>query len=111
MTETLEIGDRSVAPLRPRIPPEPLSPPYLVPPKQRFKGIVSSATASLDDRRLFVLLPFAMIAGLIVSLELPVEPHPLALGAGAAAIVVTLAVSLGSLAMLRLATLAAAFWA
>ena len=52
-----------------------------------------------------------MIAGLIVSLELPVEPHPIALGIGAAVLALALVLSLRSLTRLRLFTLAAALWA
>jgi competence protein ComEC len=110
MADTLEIEDvlERPQPLRPA-PPVAL-PPYLAPSRPRFKGLLASAVAALEERRLFVLLPFAMIAGLIVSLQLPFEPHPIALGVGAVAIAATLAVSLRSLPQLRLTTLFAAFW-
>ena len=111
MAETLETGDLEVA-LRPTppLPPVDLSP-YLAPPKRRFKGLVASASAALDERRLFVLLPFAMIGGLIASVELPSEPQPLALAIGAVIIAAAIALSLSSLLRIRLAVVIAAFWA
>jgi len=110
MADTLEIEDvlERPQPLRPA--PSVASPPYLAPPRPRFKGLATSVADALEERRLFVLLPFAMIAGLVVSLELPFEPHPIALGVGAAVIAATLALSLHSLPQLRFATLFAAFW-
>ena len=111
MAETLETGD-ILAPVRPPRPaPSVALPPYLAPPAPRFNGLLRSAAAALDERRLFVLMPFAMIAGLIVSVELPSAPHPVALEVGAGVIGLSLAVSHRSLAWFRLAALAAAFWA
>lgn len=111
MAETLETGDLELA-LRstPPLPPVDLSP-YLAPPKRRFKGLVASASAALDERRLFVLLPFAMIGGLIASVELPSEPQPLALAIGAVIIAAAIALSLSSLLRIQLAVVIAAFWA
>ena len=111
MAETLETEDLALAPrLRPLPPPVDLSP-YLARPKPRFKGLVASASTALDERRLFVLLPFAMIGGLIASVELPSEPHPLALAIGAVVIAAAIALSLSSLTRIRAAVLVAAFWA
>lgn len=73
-------------------------------------GLTASVAASLDERRLFILLPFAMIAGLIVSIEVPSEPHPIALAAGALVIGAVLATSMRNTVRLRLAALAAALW-
>ena len=75
------------------------------------RGLIASAATALDERRLFVLLPFATIAGLIASVELPSEPQPIALGIGAGVIALAIGLSFRSLTRLRLATLIAAFWA
>ncbi|HEX4297685.1 MAG TPA: ComEC/Rec2 family competence protein [Devosia sp.] len=72
---------------------------------------MASAAAALEQRRLFVLLPFAMIAGLIGSVSLPQDPPPIVLVSGAAVLVGALAVSLRTLVRLRLLTLAVSFWA
>ncbi len=111
MAETLETGE-ILAPVRPPRPAPTIAlPPYLAPPAPRFNGILRSAAAALDERRLFLLMPFAMIAGLIVSIELSSAPHPAALAVGAGIIGLVLAVSRRFLAWFRLAALAAAFWA
>ncbi len=110
MVDTLQTGE-ILAP--PRVaPPAPVAQPrpHVAPPKPRFKGLLTSAAEALAERRLFILLPFAMIAGLVVSVELPIAPEPWALGGGAAVIAIALALSLRSAAAIRLATLAAAFW-
>lgn len=66
--------------------------------------------AALEGRRLAILVPFAMIAGIIAAALLEQEPPPLALGGGALAAAALLALSLRHLGRLRLATLLAAFW-
>jgi hypothetical protein len=43
-------------------------------------GLQQAAAKALEHRRLFLLLPYAMIAGLIVAFELPADPQPLLLG-------------------------------
>jgi competence protein ComEC len=110
MAETLEIGgpELQTRPLRPA-PPAPLTP-LLAPPRGRFKSLADSAIVALDERRLFVLLPFAMIGGLVAGLELPLM-HPYALAAGAGALALLLASSFASLARMRVAVLLAATWA
>jgi len=109
MAETLETGD-ILAPVRPPRPaPTVALPTYLAPPAPRFNGILRSAATALDERRLFLLMPFGMIAGLIVSVELPSAPHPAALAVGAGVIGLVLAVSRRSVTRFRLAALAAAF--
>ena len=72
-------------------------------------AVAVAFTDAIAARRLFVLLPFAMIAGLTVYAQLPVEPHPWALVGTAAGIVVLLALVWRS-PILPVATLAAAFW-
>jgi len=97
--------------------------PELAPPKvplpaawqpERRGGLLAGVSAAfaraLEHRRLFLLLPYAMIAGLMVAFVLPAEPSPVLLGAGGVACVVSLATSRQSVGWNRLAGLAAAFW-
>src|SRR3569623_2562324 len=109
MADTLQAGDLELVPRPPRpAPPRPVLP-YLAPATPRFKRVAASVAAALDDRRLFVLLPFAMIGGLIAGLELP-PAHPYALGGGAVALAVLLALAFGSMTRIRIAVLLAAAW-
>lgn len=109
MAETLEIGEvRPASP--PRRAPE-HAPLRAVANEPRFKGLVASALTSLAERRLFVLLPFAMIAGLIASAGLQDEPQPWVLIAGVVAISLSLVSSFWSVAAARLCMIAAAAWA
>ena len=102
MAETLETGDLPAPPrIVPALPPVVL-PPYLAPAKTRFKGLPASISNALDNRRLVLLLPFAMIVGLVACVELPFDPHPAALAAGTAAIGLTMVLSLQAPVRLRL---------
>ena len=65
---------------------------------------------AIETRRLFVLLPFAVIAGMVAYARLAFEPHPWALIGVSAALVGLLAVSLGHIARFRVLVLLAAFW-
>ena len=71
-------------------------------------------TLALEDalagRRVFVLLPFAAIAGLITYAGLPFEPAGAALAAVAAGACLAVVLALRNLGALRLAVLFAAFW-
>jgi competence protein ComEC len=110
VAETLEAGELLAPPrLTPVSAPVLLSP-YLAPAKPRFKGLRSSVSVALAERRLVLLLPFAMIAGLVACAELPGDAHPFALAAGAAAIGVMLVLSLRSPARFGLGALFAAAW-
>lgn len=71
--------------------------------------MAAALAAELAARRLFVLLPFAMIAGLIAYAVVPVEPQAWALAAGGVAILV-LAVGLRQSRWLALAGMLACFW-
>lgn len=102
MAETLDIRAESMA--------VPAMPPLARRGKTQHRpGLAGSLTKAIARRRVFILLPFAMIAGLIASVELP-EAAPPALAAGALAIGGAVVLSLRALAWLRLAGLAAAFW-
>lgn len=73
-------------------------------------GFIRAVTRGLEQRRLFVLLPFAIIAGLIASLAGPAQPDPLVLGAGGILLLVLVVIASRSLVAGRLSALAAAFW-
>lgn len=72
----------------------------------------ASFGAAMEHRRLFVLLPFSIIAGLIVYAELDTEPMGAALAAGGAAIALGLLAGWWrqSLWGVRLTVQLAAFW-
>ena len=109
MAETLETGDPELAPPPTRRAPSPAVSPYLAPARSRFKGIAGSLGHALAERRLFVLLPFVMIGGLIAGLELP-SARPDVLAGGAAIVVLLIVLSFASLARMRIAVLLAAGW-
>src|SRR5687767_4380751 len=93
---------------RPPVPPA--SRPLPAERKQQRLNFVAAAGKALEDRRLFVLLPFAIVAGLIASLGGAGQPEPVALaGVGIAAVVALPLLSRSTLG-LRLLALFAAFW-
>lgn len=73
--------------------------------------MASSARSALEDRRLFVLLPFAMVAGVAAYAVLPFDPSALVLGAVSATLAVAALAARSSLAGLRILALCAAAWA
>lgn len=73
-------------------------------------GLRSALAAAIEHRRLFLLLPYSMITGLVVSFELPVEPSPVLQGAGGLTVALLLVATRLSLGWNRVAGLAAAFW-
>jgi competence protein ComEC len=109
--ETLEIGPETIA-LRPRRALAPRQGPAApgVQVRSLDFGLLVAAERAFEERRLFVLLPFAIIAGLIVSLAASSEPEPTALLAVGAGITVAAPVSVRSIAAVRMVALAAAFW-
>ncbi len=68
-------------------------------------------TDALEQRRLFLLWPYAAIRGLIVSLAAPEDPQLLLLGLVGVAIAIGLILARGHVVLFRALTLAAAFWA
>lgn len=72
--------------------------------------MLSSIGDALGQRRLFVLLPFASIAGLVASLQADVPPAPLALGLVAIALATGLALSAATTWRFRAILLLAFFW-
>lgn len=76
-----------------------------------WRSLLDAAHSAFEARRLFVLLPFAAIAGQIFYVLLPYEPHPAALiGVALVLAAVMLGASRSTLA-LRCTVLALAFWA
>ncbi|WP_338723618.1 ComEC/Rec2 family competence protein [Devosia sp. XK-2] len=75
-------------------------------------GLVDAMHRAIEYRRLFVLLPFSMIFGLISYAALPSEPHPYLLVMGTAACVAVLGLALArrALPVFRSATQLLAFW-
>lgn len=76
MTDTRDAVefDRDAAPMQPAMRPRALAV------RQVRSGLVRSAASAFGERRLFVLLPFAIIGGLILNTAAGAEPQPLALG-------------------------------
>lgn len=115
MSETIQTLER---PREERLPGASVPRPALLPrPRLRTaaarvarRGIGISAGEALQQRRIFVLLPFFMIAGLIGSLLTSGQPDPVALLAVAAAVPVAMLLLRSSIAALRSLILFAAFW-
>lgn len=110
-TQTAEIG-RAGAGIAPR------SPPAIIP-KLRGRGAGKSSTwlrllkgvdTAFDQRRTFLLLPFAAVAGLIVATRTGAPPDPLALAIVALGISGVLILMLATGRTARLPLLLAAFW-
>lgn len=81
------------------------------PPRWGIRGQAARAVAAaLDARRLFVLLPFALIGGLLAYVSLPSDPETWILAAIAAGLALGVAVTWRS-AALPAVVLAAAAWA
>ncbi|MEO7223420.1 MAG: hypothetical protein ABIY37_13195, partial [Devosia sp.] len=110
MTETL-YNDRQDAGTR-LDPPAPVAipPVRLAEAKARSAGLVQSALCALEERRGFVLLPFAAIGGLMVAANMPTEPQVSLLVTGAVLLALGLVASLRSLARMRVMTALAAVW-
>lgn len=73
-------------------------------------GLLASAGEALEQRRLFVLLPFASIIGLIVSLQTSAPPASLALGLVAIALAAAPVLSHATAGTFRFFMLFAAGW-
>ncbi|HVY50634.1 MAG TPA: ComEC/Rec2 family competence protein [Devosia sp.] len=111
MAETLETGDfvEEARPLRTVQAPR-RAVPYLARATPRFKGPAASLAEALAHRRLVVVLPVAMIGGIIADLALPADPQPLALALGALGIAAAALLLRGSVAATRLVVLIGAVW-
>lgn len=77
----------------------------------RKLGLRAAAHAALEQRRLFVLLPFMVIAGLVASLSASVMPGNEVLLGGALLLLILLVLVRNDLARLRAVVLCLAFWA
>lgn len=108
-----ELTDTAVAERRELIPGgrAPLPTPWTAEPRPfPGRGLLKSLRHALDERRLFVLLPFAVIVGLVASTMTPEAPEPLLLGGGGALLLAALVLAARSLAVTRCLALLAAFW-
>ena len=74
------------------------------------RGLADSFGQALEHRRLFLLWPYAIIAGLIASLVPQTQPDPLALVLVGIALALALILSRSRLTMHRVFGLVAAFW-
>ena len=74
-----------------------------------FAGLTKALLQAIATRRIFVLLPFCMIAGLVCYAALPAEPETWAL-AGAGCVVIGLTIALRNAAWAAWLWLALAFW-
>jgi competence protein ComEC len=73
-------------------------------------GLWASAAKALEHRRLFVLLPIAIICGLIAYTRAGAPPDPVALTGIASALLIGIIVCWRSIVPLRMLALASAFW-
>jgi competence protein ComEC len=110
MTETLEVSGSLDAPARVVAPSRPPVRRAGSPPRVSKSGIVASARAALEHRRLFVLMPFAAVAGIVGYADLPMDPPPIIL-AGTAVVIAAAIIGLFRwIDALRVAVVIAAFW-
>src|SRR5579872_5394760 len=72
-------ADRADAPTRGRFVVRRRGPEPIKPRKARLEGLGASTVHALEQRQLFVLLPFAIIFGLVASLVASSPPEPIAL--------------------------------
>jgi len=81
-------------------------------PRRLARTLIASLRNAIDQRRLFVLLPFSIIAGLAFYTPLPDEPPLLHLliGSGVVAAVLALAIGLQSFTGMRWSTQLVAAW-
>lgn len=80
-------------------------------PRLSAGSLMAAIEAATETRRLFVLLPFAMIAGLVTYAQLPVEPHPAAIAGFMVVLLGLMALSWTDIGRLRVLLLLAGFWA
>ena len=95
--DRLFVRQSAVAPVAPR--------------RAQVKGLVASAAHALEQRQLFVLLPYAIIVGLAASLVATDPPAPAALAIVGFGLALLLWLVRRALVPLRLIALLAAFWA
>jgi len=78
--------------------------------KAHTVGLFASAAHALEQRQLFVLLPYAIILGLVASLVADAPPAPAALAIVALGLLMALWLSRRVLVALRVFAILAAFW-
>lgn len=110
---TVTVGEavaERLVPVRTERAPPSAAPPALRPRLSPWQAVRSGLATALEHRRLFLLWPYAVIAGLIVSLTTPEEPQPWVLWLVGIAIAVGLILSRSHATAFRALTLAGAFW-
>lgn len=110
---TVTVGEavaERLVPVRTEPAPPSAAPPTLRPRLSPWQAVRSGLATALEHRRLFLLWPYAVIAGLIVSLTTPEEPQPWVLWLVGIAIAVGLILSRSHATAFRALTLAGAFW-
>ncbi len=107
MAETLYGARHTGAPPEPTVPV--ILPPRTARTKARSTGLADSARVALEERRGFVLLPFAAIAGLVVAASVPQEPAVSLLAIGWVVLALALAAA-RSVAAVRTTVILAAAW-
>ena len=108
--EDIAVADRQRLP---ELAPEKLRLPAAWQPERKgglLVGMRGAVAGAIEHRRLFLLLPYVMIAGLVVAFELPAEPSPVLLGAGGIAAIAALVMTRRSIAWNRWSGLGVAFW-
>ncbi len=109
MTDTLDTAPATIAPaLRPDRPPIFGARTAASSPR---RGLGTSLAVALSERRLFILVPFALVGGLIGAVQLPSEVPAQTLIIGSVALLAGLVFSLRSLVRIRCLLLLGAIWA
>lgn len=78
--------------------------------RAKVSGLLASAAHAFEQRQFFILLPYAAILGVIVSLEADAPPAPLAMAVVGVAVALALWVTRRTVVALRIVALFAAFW-
>src|SRR3569833_628953 len=108
--EAAEVEARGKAPSRPLFFVRSRGPAPVRGRKARVEGLTASFSHALEQRQLFVLLPYGIILGLVASLVADAPPEPLALGLVATGLAMALWLARRTVTLLRSLLLAAAFW-
>ena len=109
-TEPTHSEERLARPPRRRFRPRQPAPTLLRGRREPVSGLLASGLYALDQRQFFVLLPYAAILGVLVSLRADAPPAPLALATVGTAAALSLWLARRTVTTLRLLSLFALFW-